>query len=736
MISLEKIENISMISLVIAILSVPLYLLINFQGKKLNVSDLTPKYVGSDKCVECHRQEYREWQKSHHAKSMNRADSSTVVGDFDNKTVVYNNITHKLYKRGNKFYAYTDGEDGKLQEFEIKYVFGFYPLQQYLVELKGGRLQTLALTWDAKNKKWYHIAAVHYPNEVIEHDNWLHWTNQAQNWNSMCADCHSTNVAKGYDIATDSYRTTFSEINVACEACHGAASRHVEWANNQQYNESITNYGLTVKTSDINNEEYVDLCMRCHSRRTAISDFHHDLDIYNHSIPTLPTPVNYHIDGQIKDEDYVFASFAQSKMYMRDVKCNDCHNVHSNKLLYDDNRLCTQCHRADDYDTYSHHFHKQKGEKGEAVVAADGVRFEVGDGSRCVNCHAPARFYMGVDYRNDHSFRVPRPDLTEKLGTPNACNNCHADKSPQWAVNYINKWHGISRHSQYGEVFKSAESGDNKSFMKLVDIYEDEVYPPIIRATALTFMGQYYQKQSKEILISAMQNTNNHVRYNALKNIVVDDAKSFKAVLELLSDNTKAIRIECSNKLQGINRGEMQSKYLKLLQKADNENVEQLRYNADFPSGKFNLANYYYNTHQIDKAETWFLKTLEQDREFHAAKLNLAYLYNSVGNHAKADLMFTDYLQNMQNDGNSMFAYSLFLAERKFYDKSLKYMLTASELLPENARILYNIAMMYEFEKNRKKAIQYLQKAIAIDANNAEYRSALERLRVKLKIKS
>ncbi len=729
MISLEKIETISLIALSVAILSVPLYLFINYQDKGLNNSDLTAKYVGSDKCVECHRQEYQEWLKSHHAKSMNYADSATVVGDFDNKTVVYNNITHKLYKRDGKFYAYTDGADGRLKEFEIKYVFGFYPLQQYLVEFKGGRLQTLALTWDAKNKKWYHIAEVNYPDEIIEHSNWLHWTNQAQNWNSMCADCHSTNLKKGYDMATDSYNTTFSEINVACEACHGPASHHLQWANNQQYDEDADNYGLTVKTSDISNVEYVNLCMRCHSRRTAIDDFHHDLDIYNHSIPELPKPNNYYIDGQILDEDYVFASFAQSKMYMRGVKCNDCHNVHSNKLLYDDNRLCTQCHRADDYDTYNHHFHKQKGEKGGFVVAADGVQFEVGEGMRCINCHAPARFYMGVDYRNDHSFRVPRPDLTAKLGTPNACNNCHADKSIKWVENYINQWYGISRHSQYGEIFKSAENLDNKSFDELVEIYKDEVYPPLIRATALFFIGEYYQKKGKDILIAAMQNTNNHIRYNALKSVVIDDAKSLQAVLNLLQANTKAIRIECANKLQGFGKNQISNKYLKLLQRADSEYFNCLKYNADFPSGKFNLANYYFNKNKMAKAEMWFLKTLEQDEELHSAKINLAYLYNSVGKYEKADFMFQNYLENMSNDGNSMFAYSLFLAEQKKYKKSLQYMLKASKLLPQNARILYNIAMMYKFENNRPKSVEYLKKAINIDKNNEQYNTALKELK-------
>ncbi len=726
-------KNISLIVLAVVILLIPLYLLVQCNDSKSVAVTSKASFVGSDKCIECHRQEYNDWQNSHHAKSMNHANDSTVLGDFNNQTLDYNNITHKMYKRNNKYFVYTDGANGKLQEFEIKYVFGFYPMQQYMVEFPGGRLQMLPLTWDTQHSKWYHIAAVNYPDEIIEHTNWLHWTNQAQTWNSMCADCHSTNLVKGYDIETDSYKTTYSEINVACEACHGPASNHIKWTENKQVKQCEDNYGLTVRVSNIDNEAYVNLCMRCHSRRVEICDFNHDAEIYNHSIAELPTGQNYFIDGQILAEDYVFASFTQSKMFMRGVKCSDCHKPHSNKLMFDDNRLCTQCHKADDYDSYRHHFHKSKGEKGNAVIAKDGVKFEVGEGARCINCHAPARFYMGPDYRNDHSFRIPRPDLSDKLNTPNACNHCHADKSTQWAVNYVNKWHGVSRHLQYGEVFNDAKNIDNKSFTKLKKMYNDKLYPPIVRATAISLIGQYYQKEGKDILLSATQNENNHIKYNALKSLIVDDEKSFKGVLQLLYDSTKAIRIECANKLIAINKNQIPNKYLRLLEKSENEYFAYLKYNSDFPTGKFNLANYYYNTGQFAKAEKFYLKTLEQDNELHTAKINLAYLYNNLGKYEKADSMFNDYLKNVPKDGNTTFAYSLFLSERRNYKKSLHYMLKASKLSPDNDRILFNIAMMYDFEKKYSKAKKYLQKAIDIDKNNQEYRSAMINLMKKKK---
>jgi tetratricopeptide (TPR) repeat protein len=404
--------------------------------------------------------------------------------------------------------------------------------------------------------------------------------------------------------------------------------------------------------------------------------------------------------------------------------------------LFEDNRLCTQCHRADDYDTYNHHFHIAKGEIGKAVIADDGVKFEVGEGTRCINCPMPARFYMGPDYRNDHSFRIPRPDLTEKLGTPNACNQCHADKSTKWAIDYVNKWHGISRPAQYGTVFKEAQTGSQEGFDGLVHIYKDEVYPEMIRATAIHLLGTNYQSQSKEILFEALNNLNGHIRYQAIQNLIIDDEQSFQKVLGMLNDPSKAVRTECAAKLNTISRDQIPQKYNEQLQKAEKEYLEALEYNGDFPFGKFNLANFYYNRKQIDKAEEFYKKAIEQDELLHPVKINLAILYNNKGEHKKAEILLKDYLKHVPEDGATTFTYALFLSERQRYDESMEYLLKASELSPDNPRIFYNVAMMYDFRNDKKQAVKYLQSAIAINPDDPNYYLALVKLYQKYKQES
>ncbi len=707
---------------VVILLLLPGYILIQilFPDTSKNVK-ITPEFVGKETCIECHQPEYDDWTGSDHDLAMDYATDSTVLGDFNNATLFANNQTNKFYKKENKFFVYTDGDDGKMKEFEVKYVFGYTPLQQYLVEFEGGRLQTLALTWNTEAGNWYYMPDSTYKNMNVDHTNWLHWTNQAQNWNSMCADCHSTNLKKGYDTNTDTYNTTWSEINVSCEACHGPASEHLKWANLAEYaRKDFVNYGLPIKTSGIDNIQYVDNCVRCHSRRVALSDFDfHTQNIYNHTIPSLPIEPNWHIDGQIKDEDYVYGSFTQSRMFMNDIQCNDCHNVHSGKLILDGNELCLQCHKAEDYDTKTHTFHKGIGESGEAVISDSGVLYEVGSGTECINCHMHGQNYMGVDYRRDHSFRIPRPDLSETNGTPNACNQCHKDKSNNWAATYIEKWFGVSRPFQYGEAFTAANNGKDSADVTLKKIINNDLYPVSIRSTAFNYLSD--KPENDKLITQALQNIEPSIRLAALSQFNIANEKDLAILLPLLYDETKAVRLEVANMLFFLDQNLIPEKYKKAYNEVLAERFDALVYNSDFPGGKFNLANYYYGKKNYKKAEYYYLASIEQDVELHIAEMNLANLYSTIGEPLKAEKILEEYISNDPENGIALYNYGLILSENKKYKESLKHLIKASKLNPQNGRIDYNVAMLYDFFEDKINAEKYLK--ISIEKDNTNFSS-------------
>ncbi|MCF8363094.1 MAG: tetratricopeptide repeat protein [Prolixibacteraceae bacterium] len=727
---IKRYKNIALALGVALILFLPVYLLVevSVSNKVVEVETNTADYVGGENCKECHLGEYNDWKGSHHDLAMDIATDSTVLADFSDVTLKSGGRVHKMYKKGDGFFVYTDGEDGTMQEFEVKYVFGFTPLQQYLVEFDRGRLQALPLTWNTLDSTWYHMADSLYVDEEMNHENWLHWTNQAQNWNGMCAECHSTNLQKNYDYKTDTYNTTYSEIDVSCEACHGPGSRHVEWANLPEYSQAkFQNYGLLVKTSGIDNAQYVDNCVRCHSRKLSLGDFDHSAkSIYDHSIPELPDEPSWHVDGQILDEDYVYASFLQSKMFdsNRGVQCNDCHNVHSGERLFDDNRLCYQCHREDIYGDYSHHRHKDYGMPGEAVISESGVKYDVGSGTDCINCHMHGQYYMGVDYRHDHSFRIPRPDLSIKHGTPNACNQCHADETNEWAEEYITEWFGDRRRYHYAEAFHAAQNGEVEAASELKYIVENELFPPNIRSLAIIDLGNYYPDSLRDIQNTYLNHLNPSLRVASIRSLHQQNTENTGRLLKSLNDATKAVRVEAVQRLMQLGEERIPADYKELYQKVLKEYKEVLNYNADFPTGKINLANYYYNQNDLKNAEKFYLAAYRQDKELYFVKLNLAYLYNRRGENDKAERLFGEYIDDVPDDVDARYSYALLLSEMGKYDQSLSTLLEVSEMAPDRPRVSHNIAMMYDFMNEKSKAEQFLKREVEI-ADNLDSRLVL-----------
>ncbi|HAY79157.1 MAG TPA: hypothetical protein DCY79_05050, partial [Planctomycetaceae bacterium] len=206
--------------------------------------DATASYVGRDSCIQCHTAEHAAWVGSHHDLAMDLATEETVLADFDDAEIDVFGKTSKMFRRDGKFMINTEGPDGKPTDFEIKYVFGVDPLQQYMVEFdrpadmpedEVARVQVLRIAWDTQQKKWFYLPPPDVKDEPLDPSDDLHWTGVAQRWNNMCADCHSTNLKKQYDVKTATYHTTFSEIDVSCEACHGPGSLHVKLANSKSF---------------------------------------------------------------------------------------------------------------------------------------------------------------------------------------------------------------------------------------------------------------------------------------------------------------------------------------------------------------------------------------------------------------------------------------------------------------------------------------------------------------------
>ena len=674
---------------------------------------MSSDFVGREKCKDCHRNEYEKWQDSHHDKAMDVANKKTVLGDFNNAKFIHNNITTRFFKKEDRFFVNTIGPDGDYKDFQITHTFGFFPLQQYLVPFEGGRLQCLTIAWDDVQKNWYAL-----PNHTDDYTDWLHWTGQGQNWNGMCAECHVTNFKKGYDHKTNSFETTWYEIDVACEACHGPGSEHVAWAETPEMGRRNTdNYNLVVKTRDISSKELIGICARCHSRRASLNDFSHDHEnIMDYMIPSLLNRDLYYSDGQISDEVYVYGSFMQSKMFLRDVKCSDCHDVHSLELKQKGNALCLSCHRADTYDTANHHFHKKIHEGKESK------------GDDCIQCHMPESVYMGIDKRADHSIRIPRPDLSAAYQTPNACNaaGCHNDKSLEWTNQNMTKWYGTKKRSHFGEIFAKGRMGSPDVHEDLIFLSKDTLSPGIVRATALSLLSSYPAKKSFTALETALSDADALVRQTAISTInLLQFDKDATLIFPLLYDPVKAVRIQAALSVAAIKNLKLTHDQKKVLDSGIKEYISTMEYSSDFPSGRYNLALMYHSLGKTDKAIENYEQSIKIDKLFFPAKNNLAMLYNAKGENEKAVELFFQILDKNPQMYDIAYSLGLLLVEEKKYNEAVVYLQRAAGGLPGRARIQYNLGLLLQYLKKDKEAEQLLLKAVSLDPGSFDFLFAL-----------
>ncbi len=637
---------------------------------------------------------------------MDVATAETVRGDFDDAEFTYRGVTSRFYQRDGKFYVYTEGPGGEMGEFEITHVFGHEPLQQYMTPFPGGRLQVLSVTWDAEKERWYR----QYPGRDIDPDDWLHWTRGAQTWNAMCAECHSTNLQKNYDPATDSYDTTWSDIDVGCEACHGPGSQHVAWAQFEPARRpDDPNIGLVVDTSPANRQVLVDQCAPCHSHRAEIADYaHQEGDLLNYMLPSLLSEALYHTDGQIKEEVYVYGSFLQSKMHAQGVICRDCHDSHSLKLRAEGNALCIRCHDSNTYDRYEHHFHQK---------VVDGRPSE---GALCVKCHMVERPFMVIDWRADHSFRVPRPDLSAAIGTPNACTDCHADQTVAWANDAYGRWYGQQREPHFASAFGPVRDGDpnvRPALVRLAGVGQ----PVLVRATALELIARDPDEAGFDALLAALDADASLVRRTAVEYLPLRSPDDVRRVAKMLTDDVLAVRISAASRLAGAPAEMLTAEQSDALQTALAEYRAAMAYSLDFASSNHNLGNLEYALGNVPVAEAYYRRALRIDDLFSPAKANLAVVLSGQGRLAESEQLLREILRDYPDDADAMYSLGLLLVETERPEDGVVMLTRAAAAQPKNPRMQYNLGLLLQQLGRLDEAEQSLRHALDLAPQGLDY---------------
>jgi Flp pilus assembly protein TadD/uncharacterized protein with PIN domain len=635
------------------------------------------QYIGSESCMECHEVEYNDWKGSHHDRAMMIADNNSVLGDF-NTTFISQGVTSKFYMQDGKYFVNTEGPEGTYEDYEIIYTFGIEPLQQYIVEFPGGRFQCLRTAWDTEKNVWFDL----YPDMKLVHDEWIHWTNGGLNWNTMCSDCHSTLVKKDYNPVKKTYNTTYSLINVSCEACHGPGREHVELTSAPDY-DSTQYMGELFMGKYTLPKQMVDDCARCHSLRTQYTEYYdHEGTFMDHYAPDWLRDGIYFADGQILGEVYVYASFIQSKMYAQNVKCNDCHNVHSLDLKFEGNTLCLQCHEPTKYDSKDHHFHEM-----------------LTEGAECISCHMPGRYYMGNDFRRDHSFRVPRPDLTAKYGVPNTCNEtgCHDDQSAEWAAKAVVDWYGPERVKHFSDALAFGRTRDPESIPGLIELTRDKTMPGIARSSAIMYLGETVDPEAFQAITEMINDPDPFVRYSSAKSLDrLPPQEKVRYLAPLLVDDVRSVRISALGSMVDIPRNLMSQLDQANYDNVFNEYWTGIQLRSDFPGGQMEIAQYYEKTGNPSLAEQAYVRAIELDSYYNPARVNLAGLYYGQGRFAEAETLFKKVIELEPDFGQAYYSLGLLYAEQNKMLEAVENLKMATEKIDYNERVPYNYGLVLQ----------------------------------------
>lgn len=662
-------------------------------------------YLGAAACQQCHAEQYQQWQQSHHAKAMQLPTEASVLGDFNNVQLNFHGIASRLYRDDGRYVIETPIDKRAPRQFELRYTFGHYPLQQYLVALDKGHLQALNIAWDSRpasegGQRWLHLQA----DEALTPEHPFFWTQHFQNWNSRCADCHSTNLNKAYQPDTHAYNTQFSELNVACEACHGPAGEHVARVRAGTYSAAATGFAKRLATTSQfrfngrdaiarnegqNSAEQLNACAGCHSRRSIIATLDVREDYHDqYQLSTLDAGL-YFADGQIDDEVFVYGSFLQSKMHQAGVSCGNCHNPHSGQLVASGNGVCLQCHQPTTYEATSHSQHR-----GEGAATA------------CVSCHMPERTYMQVDARRDHSFSVPRPALATAVGAPNACGNCHRDWSSEQLIEAYQTLYGDEPESAWAEANAQARRRNFGALNRIAALTRDTTLPAIQRASLLVQLAAMPAQASFEAVQANLSDADPVVRAAAVSgSAFIAPARRLAVLAPVLHDNSKVVRMAAAQQLVGAATN---SSTRALLAPLMAEYERSLLLTEDTPATQLNLANLYYAQGDIERAEQAYQRALQIAPAFTPALVNLADLYRARGDDRAAAEYLQTALSYAPDSAAVQYSLGLLYVRQQRLDQALPHLQQAQQVPTAVPRYAYVYAVALDSVQRRDEAIQVL----------------------------
>jgi predicted CXXCH cytochrome family protein len=454
-------------------------------------SDIAGQFAGSGSCQGCHEQEHSQWARSLHLQMTRPADTAAVIGDFSNVSFTGNGRAYRTEERGGKRFISVSHGGRPFKTFEVNYTLGAKRFQGYLSRLPDGGLYVLPAFWHIAQKRWIDWKEI-TPVPDGNHD-------LRQIWNVTCFNCHATNLDARFDVASKTYNTSWSEMGLGCEACHGPGKPHIalmeEWKRTGKPSPKAP-IGIFAPRGAAPRQVF-DMCAYCHGNKNNLFlGFTPGDRLEEYALPFLvsqPMPSDdpqgdFWPDGRPSRFNRPQALTLSGCFMKGNVTCTNCHVAHGSRQehslkvsIAESDRLCTQCH--------------------EPLSAAENVERHTrhplkSQGSRCIECHMSDVNWRLLIRRRDHTFAAPVPEMTAKYGVPNGCTTCHEGRTPEWAMKTMDEWYGDRerrrRAMQVADTFYLAGNQDVASLPGLASLVLDRGRGMLVRASAAEFIGRVF----------------------------------------------------------------------------------------------------------------------------------------------------------------------------------------------------------------------------------------------------
>ena len=437
----------------------------------------------------------------------------------------------------------TAAKDGVSKEirYPIAHVMGGKNAYYFLTQMPKGRLQVLPVAYDVHKQTWYDTAASgvrHFPDR---HDEALPWTDRLFTFNTTCFDCHVSQLATNYDLATDTYHTTWREAGISCESCHGPGGEHIRAMEEGVKGHTSKDIKI-VRTLEFSHEQMNDMCATCHAKMVPLStDFIAGDRFYDHyDLITLEHP-DFYPDGRDLGENYTFTSWSMSPcLKSGKLDCSQCHTP-SGRPKYEGklaNQSCLPCHATIAQNSAAHSHHKLGGA-----------------GDSCIACHMPMSQFAAM-MRTDHSMRPPMPAATVTCKSPNACNECHKDHDAAWADQWVRKWYPRDYQAEPLRRAALVDAARKEQWQRLPEMLADIREPKgdeIYRNSLVRLLRGCRDPRKWPVLIAALKDQSPLVRASsasALEGYLTDE--SLPALLRAVADPVRLVRIRAAAALAPV----------------------------------------------------------------------------------------------------------------------------------------------------------------------------------------